>query len=272
MAQALPKTQTYTLSEGIDLSFTDGGPPSNSVDYTTLFVVHGTAFNAYQFKKLHEHAHAFNLRVVNLYRRGYAGSTPYSPSELEEIQQCDRVFWERISAQLAELLRNFIEHENIPKLTVTGGRRSGGIALMGWSFGCATVLSLLGSPENSRISDNGLHHFLSRYIGDFILYDPAFVALGYPLPPDCPNYLPWMDTNIAPADFPVVFSKWAGSYYDHSCYDPTTRSLSTSARVHDLDGVRPHADKEEEMSTTFWTEEELMKGIEPKPAITDVSL
>ncbi|KIK69363.1 hypothetical protein GYMLUDRAFT_152793 [Collybiopsis luxurians FD-317 M1] len=268
----LSKAQTYTLSEGIELSFTDGGPPPNSVDYTTLFVVHGTAFNAYQFKKLHEHAHAFNFRVVTLHRRDHAGSTPYSPSELEEIQQSDRVFWERISAQLAELLKSFIEHEDIPKPTVTEGRRSGGIALMGWSFGCATVLALLGLPENSRISDNELHNFLSQYIGDFILYDPPFLALGYPVSPDGPNYSPWLDPNIAPADFPAIFGKWVGSYYDHYCYDSTTRSLSTLASIHDLDGVRPHADKEEEISTTFWTEEELTKGIEPKPGVTEVSL
>ncbi|KIK69420.1 hypothetical protein GYMLUDRAFT_152537 [Collybiopsis luxurians FD-317 M1] len=268
---AFSKTQTYTLSEGIELSFTDGGPPPNSADYTTLFVVHGVAFNAYQFKKVHEHAHAFNFRVVALHRRDYIGSTPYSLTELKEIGQGDRAFWDRISAQLAELLKTFIERENIPKPSVSGDQRSGGITIMGWSFGCATALSLLGSPENSRISDE-IHDFLSEYIDNFILYDAPFQALGYPVSPDCPNYLPWLDSSLAPAELPAAFAKWVGSYYDHCCYDPTTRSLSTSASVLDLDGVRPYTDKEEEISTTFWTEEELTKGIEGKSGEKDILL
>ncbi|KIK69419.1 hypothetical protein GYMLUDRAFT_153315 [Collybiopsis luxurians FD-317 M1] len=268
---AYPKTQTYTLPEGIELSFTDGGPPPNSSDYTTVFAIHGVTFNAYQFRKLHQHSHAFNLRTVALHRRDYIGSTSLTTSELEEMNRGDRSYWDRLSAQVAQLLKLFIERENIPKLTVTGNRRSGGIAIMGWSFGCATVLSLLGSARNPRIPRE-LYKLLEKYIGDFVLYDPPAVAFGYPLPADCKNYNPWLDSSLSPAEVPMAFARWVSSYYDHPCYDSATRSLPASATIHDLDGARRYANKEEEVSIASWTETELTKGIELEPGANDVIL
>ncbi|KAF5361336.1 hypothetical protein D9757_012314 [Collybiopsis confluens] len=265
------RTYTYTLSDGVQLSLTDGGPPPNSKDYTTVFVIHGTAFNAYQFRKLHQHAHFFNLRTVALHRRDYAGSTPYTHTELEEIQRGDRVFWDRLSAQLAEVLNVFIERENIPKLTVIGNRRSGGIAIMGWSFGCTTLLSLLGSAENPRIS-NKLCDLLEQYIGECVLYDPPYQALGYPLPSDNPNQTPWLDSTLSLLELPPVFTKWIGSYFDHRCYDPSIKSLSATATIHDLDGARLYSDKEEDISTTSWTEDDLIRGIEREAGGRDTLL
>ncbi|KAF9062032.1 hypothetical protein BDP27DRAFT_1300589 [Rhodocollybia butyracea] len=201
--------QTYSLSRGIELSFTDSGAPPNSVDYTTLLVVHGTAFNAYQFHKLHSYAHALNLRTILLHRRDYVGSTPYSLTELEEISEAKKVFWERLSAQLAEFVVMLIQKEGIPRLTQSTESRSegldlkgrGGVAIMGWSFGCATVLSLFGVVKNPMISDKH-YDLLQEYIGDFILYDPPHVAFGYPVPSDSPNYVPWEDLTIPLEIFP----------------------------------------------------------------------
>ncbi|KIK69425.1 hypothetical protein GYMLUDRAFT_35484 [Collybiopsis luxurians FD-317 M1] len=99
-----PQPKKYSLSEGIEFSFTDIGAPANSNDYTTIVVLHGGGFNAYQLRKMHSYAHGLNLRTVLLHRRNYAGSTPYTPTELHELQQGNRVFLERLSAQLAEFL------------------------------------------------------------------------------------------------------------------------------------------------------------------------
>ncbi|KAF9061874.1 hypothetical protein BDP27DRAFT_1272015 [Rhodocollybia butyracea] len=267
--------QTYSLSRGIELSFTDSGAPPNSVDYTTLLVVHGTAFNAYQFHKLHSYAHALNLRTILLHRRDYVGSTPYSLTELEEISEAKKVFWERLSAQLAEFVVMLIQKEGIPRLTQSTESRSegldlkgrGGVAIMGWSFGCATVLSLFGVVKNPMISDKH-YDLLQEYIGDFILYDPPHVAFGYPVPSDSPNYVPWEDLTIPPGNIPQVFSDWVSSYYDHPCYDPQSRCLSYTASIYDLDG-RPKA---ETTSVSSWTEEEIAKGIEGNNAKTEVSM
>lgn len=41
--------QTYTLSEGIKLSFTDSGAPPNVVNYVTVLFLHGGMFNACEY-------------------------------------------------------------------------------------------------------------------------------------------------------------------------------------------------------------------------------
>ncbi|KAF9062033.1 hypothetical protein BDP27DRAFT_1337137 [Rhodocollybia butyracea] len=248
--------QTYSLSRGIELSFTDSGAPPNSRDYTTLLVVHGTAFNAYQFHKLHSYAHALNLRTVLLHRRDYVGSTPYTKN----------VFWERLSAQLAEFVVMLIQNEGIPRLTHSTESHSegldlkgrGGVAIMGWSFGCATVLSLFGVVKNPMISDK--HYDL--------LQEPTSCRLRISCPLDNPNYLPWADSTIPPENIPQIFSDWASSYYDHPCYDPQSRCLPYTASMYDLDG-RP---KTETTSVSSWTEEEIAKGIEGNNARSDISM
>ncbi|KAF9061870.1 hypothetical protein BDP27DRAFT_1234417 [Rhodocollybia butyracea] len=264
--------QTYSLSEGIELSFTDSGAPPNSIDYTTLLVIHGTGFNAYQFHKLHSSAHAHNLRTVLLHRRDYAGSTPYSPTELEEISEAKKVFWERSSAQVAEFVVMLVAKEGIPKLTTKSQSEGsdfdsrGGVAIMGWSFGCATALSLLGTVKNPMISDEH-YNILKDYIGDCILYDPPHLAFGYPLPPDNKNYVPWEDLTIPPGEHTKVFSDWVASYYDHPYYDSQCQSLSYyTASIHDLDGRA----KTEKDSVSLWSEEEKAKGIEGETAATEI--
>ncbi|KAJ4475649.1 hypothetical protein J3R30DRAFT_578900 [Lentinula aciculospora] len=272
--------QTYTLSEGIRLSFTDSGAPPNAANYTTVFFLHGGMFNAYQFHKIHSHAHAENLRTVLLHRRDYAGSTAYSPKELDELEKGSVLFWERLSAQMAEFLGIFIARERIPKLTQRklpfsqtvqlmhassepiNVRGNGGIAIFGWSAGCSTVLSFLGASHNPMISEES-HKTLKQYVSHCILYDPTYLSLGYKLPSDNRNYIPWADPTIALEDIPRVVSEWVTSYYDHPCYDPLSGSLPVTATLHDLDGIRPKSDQ---VSISSWTDEELAKGIEGLPA------
>ncbi|KAJ3864993.1 hypothetical protein EV359DRAFT_39860 [Lentinula novae-zelandiae] len=255
--------QTYTLSEGIKLSFTDSGAPPNAVNYVTVLFLHGGMFNAYQFHKIHSHAHSLNLRTVILHRRDYEGSTPYSPEELEELEQGSVVFWERLSAQIAEFLEIFILREKIPKASpgsVGGG--NGGVAIFGWSAGCSTVLSFLGASHNPMISQES-YKLLEEYIGNCILYDPTYLCFGYTLPSDNHNYIPWADPTVAPEDIPRAVSEWVSSYYDHPCYDPISGSLPVTATIHDLDGTRTKSD---EITISSWTDEELVKGIEGIPA------
>ncbi|KIK69443.1 hypothetical protein GYMLUDRAFT_152193 [Collybiopsis luxurians FD-317 M1] len=260
------RPKTYSLSGGIELSFTDVGAPPNSDDYTTVFILHGSVFNAYQFHKVHSYAHAFNLRTVLVHRRDYTGSTPYALTELQEIEQGSRVFWEQSSAQLAEFLGMFIEEEKIPKLKEHS--RNGGIAMLGWSMGAVPVLSFLATAKKPLVSP-GLLELLEGYIGECVLYDPPYLALGYPLPSNQPNYIPWVipDPNVSQEEMPVIFSQWISSYYDHPCYDPASRSLRSSATIYDFDGARPTGDKVNSLSS--WTEEEIAKGIERKAATSE---
>ncbi|KAJ3821553.1 hypothetical protein F5880DRAFT_1624692 [Lentinula raphanica] len=255
--------QTYSLSGGVELSFTDSGPPIGSLDYTTVILLHGGVFNAYGFHKVHDYAHRLNLRTVLLHRRDYAGSTPYSRSEIQELENGSVIFWERLSAQLGEFVRMFVEKESVPK---RGG--SGGIAILGWSGGCLPIVSFL-----------ELYNFLVEYIGDLILYgtvfcsiltffvltvlmlDPSYHCFGYPLPHDNRNYVPWEDQTISSEEFLHAFSEWVSSYYDHPCYDPVSRSLLVTASINDFDGQRRKSD---EISVLSWTDEDLARGSYPK--------
>ncbi|KAJ3755665.1 hypothetical protein EV360DRAFT_49359 [Lentinula raphanica] len=252
------QVQTYTLSQGIELSFTDSGAPSDSVDYTTVVFLHGGIFNAYQFYKLHAHAHPLNLRTVFLHRRDYAGSTPYSRTELDELEQGSVEFWERLSAQLAEFLGMFIQREKIPN-SVEG---RGGLAIFGWSAGCATILSVLGAVQNPLINEE-LYKDLQEYLAKCILYGRSHEFFGYTPPDDNPNYIPWHDPAVSVKDLPLAVAEWVSSYYDHPCYDPLSQSLPSTATIYDLDGKKKKSDL---MSISTWSEEDFAKGLEGPPA------
>lgn len=249
-----------------------------------------------QFHKVHAHAHAQNLRTVLLHRRDYAGSTSYSATEIEELEQGSVTFWERLSAQVAQFLEIFIERERIPKLTrklsssretacsftatsVKENRRgNGGIAILAWSAGCSTVLSFLGGTQNPLISKE-LYQLLQQYVGNCILYgqrsisffkarltnpkDPTYLCFGYPLPSDNRNYIPWDDPTVSTDELPQLVAEWVSSYYDHPCYDPVTRSLPSTATMNELDGIRLKSDR---ISISSWTDEELVKGLERSSA------
>ncbi|KAG7087839.1 hypothetical protein E1B28_013777 [Marasmius oreades] len=131
---------TYILSDNIRIFFTDSGPPPHSNDYTTLVVLHGTPFNGYGLEKLHTVAHSLNLRTVIWNQHDYPSSTPYTDSELEELNQGRKIFMDRINKQIGQSLKQFIEKENIPK--ATSDRKAGGIAIMGWSMGNLSAMAL----------------------------------------------------------------------------------------------------------------------------------
>ncbi|KAJ3712686.1 hypothetical protein C8R42DRAFT_594451 [Lentinula raphanica] len=259
--------QTYSLPEGVELSFTDSGPPLYSNDYTTVVVIHGSVFNANQFQILHQYAHAHNLRTVLLHRRGYIGSTPYTSEELREINHGSKEFWERLSAQLVQFLEMLVEKEHIPKLQNMSSHMSGGLAIMGWSAGCQMILALLGVAHSPMISNKG-YVLLQNYIGKFLLYDPPYVAFRYPDPlEDIKYYVPWKDTSLPPEALPVAFSEWVGSYYDHPYYEHEPRKSPSLTTIHDLDGLPK---RKAENSLASWSDEEKAMGIEPQAGEAEV--
>ncbi|KAG6871570.1 hypothetical protein C0995_002970, partial [Termitomyces sp. Mi166 len=78
-------SHTYTLTDGINIYFTDSGAPPSSTDYTTLIILHGSAFNGEGFEKMHTFAHGYNLRTVIWNRREYPGSTKYTDAEIDDL-------------------------------------------------------------------------------------------------------------------------------------------------------------------------------------------
>ncbi|KAJ6530686.1 Alpha/Beta hydrolase protein [Mycena capillaripes] len=198
------------LLDGIELLYSDSGAP-NSPSYTTLVVLHGSAFNGDGFVSLHEFAHQKDLRVILWNRRDYRGSTKYTAEELEDLAAGRKVFQDRLAIQLAWFLEHFIKHENTPKVSLD--RRSGGFIVMGWSFGNATTLSLLADPA---VLPTALYETIEPYLRSLVLYDPPHLALGYEVPGQESVYNPFADpdcpTPVATYD---NFKHWVSSYYTH---------------------------------------------------------
>ncbi|THV03734.1 hypothetical protein K435DRAFT_817155 [Dendrothele bispora CBS 962.96] len=232
-------SNTYHLNDAINIFFTDSGAPQSSDDYTTLIVLHGSAFTGDGFVRLHEYSHANNLRTVIWNRRDYPGSTKYSDTELEDYANGRKVFLDRLALQLADFLKQFIETENIPP--ITSDRKSGGFAIMGWSMGTATAMPLFSDRALFSLEQYSL---LEKYVKDLILYDPPYLSFGYKLPPDEKTYNPWTDPECkTPEELYQNFGTWVSSYYDHP---------DTSGSIHGLDFR-----KRTELATVpTWTAEE----------------
>ncbi|KAJ6509109.1 hypothetical protein DFH09DRAFT_857904, partial [Mycena vulgaris] len=102
---------TLKFPDGIEIFYTDSGAPS-APDYTTLVIFHGTGFNGYDFVRLHEYAHKYNMRTILWNRRHYDGSTKYSDEELADVRAGRKIFQDRLALQTAWFLEHFIKHEN----------------------------------------------------------------------------------------------------------------------------------------------------------------
>ena len=105
---------------------------------------------------------------------------------------------------------------------------------MGWSFGNATILSLLSDPE---VIPKSLYETIEPYVLTLVLYgrqcisryevlnwlysvDPPYTALGYPQPVDDKLYDPWSDPDYpTPAELYDNFQHWVSSYYQHPDID-----------------------------------------------------
>ncbi|THU90351.1 hypothetical protein K435DRAFT_821187 [Dendrothele bispora CBS 962.96] len=205
-------THTYNLSDDICIYFTDSGPPPGSTDYTTLIVLHGTAFHCDSLTHLHTYAHAQNIRTVILNRREYPGSTPYTDAEIDDLVHGRKVFLDRLGTLLGDFLKTFIENETIPEMDMVN--RTGGIAIMGWSAGNMTGMSLFSDPD---LLDDTIYKLLRKYVRGLVLYDPAHSVFGYPPPQISTLYNPFIDPEFQgdPKEKFRNFSYWVASYYDH---------------------------------------------------------
>ncbi|KAL0062747.1 hypothetical protein AAF712_010369 [Marasmius tenuissimus] len=242
---------TYRLVGDIDIFFTDSGAPPNSTDYTTLLVLHGSAFNGRQYHFLFSMASKgftttlthLNLRTILWNRRDYPGSTRYTDAELEDLTEGRKVFMDKIGQQIADFIVQFIEKENIPQ--ASPDFKAGGVAVMGWSMGTASVMTLFSDPT---IISPEVYGVLEKYVRDLILDDPPYLSFGYEVPKDVKTYDPWTDPDCkTPEELYQNFGFWVSSFYDHK--NPHIGNLV------DLD-MRKRGD---EYTVTKWTEEEFNK-------------
>ncbi|KAG7447219.1 uncharacterized protein BT62DRAFT_892859 [Guyanagaster necrorhizus] len=240
---------TYVLSNNVNIFFTDSGPPPGSGDYTTLVMLHGSAFTGDTFEKLHGLAHKANLRTVIWNRRDYPGSTRYSDNELQQLRNGEKTFLDHLAIHMGEFLLQFIEKEAIPK--ISRDRKLGGFAVLGWSMGATTAMALFADAD---LLSRAQYDILELYIKDLILYDPPSVSLGIQVPDDAKPYNPWVDPEYKTAEeLYGNFCQWVTGYYDHpSC--PT---------IYNMD-FRKRADQR---SSTSWTPEQWAKYYDEGAAV-----
>ncbi|KAK7458020.1 hypothetical protein VKT23_009928 [Stygiomarasmius scandens] len=182
---------TYALNNNISLYFTDSGPPPSSTDYTTLVILHGTAFSGGKFLKF----------PIFIYY-----------SEIDDLVNGRKVFLDNLGILLADFLRTFIEKEKIPEVDFQS--KSGGLVILGWSAGNITGMSMFTDPS---LLDEKVYRLLERYLREMVIYDPAYSVFGYP-PPQVPGlYNPFFDPDFkgTPEEKFRNFAYWVASYYDH---------------------------------------------------------
>ncbi|KAJ6509110.1 hypothetical protein DFH09DRAFT_942654 [Mycena vulgaris] len=84
---------------------------------------------------------------------------------------------------------------------------------MEWSFGNATALALFGDPTMIL---KPVYETVEPYLRSLVLYDPPFLALGYPHPVPDGVYDPFKDPDCTtPDQLYENFKEWVSSYYEH---------------------------------------------------------
>ncbi|KAH8110158.1 alpha/beta-hydrolase [Phellopilus nigrolimitatus] len=225
-ARHIVMLQNAPVGNGVQLTYIDSGPPSDT-PYTTIVIVHGHSYHARNFARLIPRAPAHNLRVIALNRRAYPGSTPLGPADLALLDNTDdekhTAFLRARGEEIAIFLVWAIENLKVSPAGLSGG----GIALVGWSLGTAITLAFLRHlPEYAP----AIIDALEPYLKTFFIYESAYATLGYPAPPS--GYHPFQDTDIADLPAPArseAFTAWLASYFSHPCYaanPPQRLSLS----------------------------------------------
>ncbi|KAI0710914.1 hypothetical protein C8Q76DRAFT_798424 [Earliella scabrosa] len=240
----------------------DSGPPvttegTPSTDYTTLVLVHGFAWHSGIFSKLPPLGPQHNARVVLVNRRDYLGAAPHTPKELAILQgtaaepdvpvaQATLLEWMKERArELYDLLVWLVETEHIPPAgTPEGNPSTGGIVLVGWSFGTILVTALLANLASfSKETSVALSSFVQRVV----FHDAPYMALGFP--PVLNPYNPLADPTIAPEEATRAFAVWVSGYYDHG----DLQSMDSLERRTHLESPPPTVStlSEEERANSF---------------------
>ncbi|KAH8810331.1 hypothetical protein DL96DRAFT_1626754 [Flagelloscypha sp. PMI_526] len=192
----------------VSFTYLDSGYlESNS--YTAIFFIHGYNYHASICEPLLPLAPAHNLRFIALNRRGYNGTTSYTPSEIQELDNptSDKVEWIRKQGHYLVLAINAL----IVKL---GLSEKGGFALCGWSLGTVFSLGILDAMHSDMLEKETKER-LRKFVRCIILYDPSARTFGIPLPPDQTAYYPLSQLTNSDEENTRVFGEWISSYFQH---------------------------------------------------------
>ncbi|KAI6126642.1 hypothetical protein F5141DRAFT_348466 [Pisolithus sp. B1] len=156
----------------------DGLDPS---EYTTIVLIHGLGFNGAVFRKLFPFGPEHNYRIVSLYRRGYAPTSPWTKEEEALFTSSDlkagKEFLRLAGLQTAKFLLGFAVSREIPRYDKE--RKTGGILLIGWSLGALYPHAMLAALDGLTTEELGQ---LESYLHAVVYYDSPTIPLGIPPP------------------------------------------------------------------------------------------
>ncbi|KAA1467615.1 hypothetical protein DENSPDRAFT_869191 [Dentipellis sp. KUC8613] len=218
--------------QGTQLYYEDSGALPGL--YTTIVIIHGTAYHGAIFSRMFPHAAAYQLRLVAVNRREYPGSTPLSDEDLRIVNGTDasagRDFFRRQSVDIVRFLAWFVQNEDIPKIHSTPGERDkAGLILMSWSAGWAHVARVLSDADALPID---LIETLTPYLRGVCANDPPRRVMGLPRTADCNFYEPIFDTSLTDEEYCTYFQPWCSNYYLHPDIS-TRRSDGLTAEILD---------------------------------------
>ena len=174
---------TLSATEKVSFFYADSGAPSSSA-YSTIVIFHGyrwhsggalsslhtararTDFHPQAvFDRLLPLASKHNIRLICVNRRGYPGTTPFTPEEEAGLASSDPsqtlaeqgIIFARLIAKLPDALG----------LAHPSGSDFGGIALAGWSLGTLFVRLVLTALDEV---DEPSRNVLRTYVRQLILW------------------------------------------------------------------------------------------------------
>jgi len=207
---------------GTKLAYTDTGAPSDA--YTTIFAVHGMAFNSGTFEPVQALAKAANVRFVAVTRRNYRGSTPFTEEELKVVnngpEEEKTAFIVKRGVELLTFMDKFLQEKKVPLQPLQEGK-PGGIAIVGWSLGNTVTLSAI---ANIKSAAPEVQQRLRPLIHTLILHEASKTVLGHA--PDPRNWVPWnlVDQTIPEKIEMPFFAWWTTAYFEHDDLSDRTGS------------------------------------------------
>jgi pimeloyl-ACP methyl ester carboxylesterase len=205
------------LSNGAHLSYLDTGIPEGVSNYRTFIFIHGAAHNKCKaipsptdlvsWEPLLE-ATPKGIRGIAFSQRGFKGSTPLTPDEIACTVPPSQLARTHIS-DFASFIEFVGEKLNVTKRSSDG---TGGITLVSWSKGCASITGLFYfQKETPSYKD-----LIDKYISSVVLYEPPTSAVIGIDPGECSNALFYSRLAAPPEDPAFMFAKYVTGFYRHS--------------------------------------------------------
>ncbi|KZO93880.1 alpha/beta-hydrolase [Calocera viscosa TUFC12733] len=193
----------------IHLHYFDNSPSTPSAPYTTVILVHGNGFNSHIWVPSLPHLPP-NTRVLAFNRRGYTGSSPPHAST-QQLPGNVEAFG-RYVVDLLGFLKYAVEVLGVHPAPSEGQGKKGGIVLVGWSKGCASVISLLSHlPPSPVLSPHPLPRpapldsylpLLHSHLRATIFFEPPQMIFGLPGPAEYPQL-----AGVPPERLPQAFGE-----------------------------------------------------------------